>query len=356
MNTTRGAGSRRLIAAAHVAGDGEGGIDWDATMAFRHHLWDHGLGVAEAMDTAQRGSGLDWPLARALIERTVGAAQARGADVVCGAATDQLAPGADPTIAEIADAYVEQCEAIEGTGGRVVVMASRHLARGARGAAEYEEVYGRVLAAVSQPVILHWLGTAFDQALTGYWGAEDLDEATATCLRIIADNRDGVDGIKLSLLDREREVGMRRSLPDGVAMYTGDDYNYPELIRGDEHGHSHALLGVLDPIASVVPQARAALEDGDPNGFESILAPTLPLARHLFAPPTQHYKTGVVWLAYLNGHQERFTMLARAEDERSEEHLWRTLELAEQAGVILDPDEARQRAVRALGRAARAPG
>lgn len=349
MNGSEAGGARRLIAAAHVAGDGAGGIDWDATIAFRHHLWDHGLGVAEAMDTAQRGAGLDWPLAQELIRRTSAEARSRGAYVVCGATTDQLDPESLPGLPEIVDAYVEQCRAIEAAGGSVVMMASRHLARAARSAADYEEVYGSVLAAVSEPVILHWLGPAFDESLAGYWGSDDLDDARETCLRIIAANRDRVDGIKLSLLDAASEVEMRRSLPEGVRMYTGDDYNYPELIRGDELGYSDALLGIFDPIAAVIPAARTALEREGGEAFERVLAPTVPLARHLFASPTQHYKTGVVWLAYLNGYQEEFTMLADAQDARSSEHLLRALELAELAGVLVDPELARRRAERALG-------
>lgn len=346
------AGARRFYAAAHIAGDGSGGVDWEATLAFRHHLWDHGLGVAEAMDTAQRGAGLDWALARELIERTLAEAQERGAEVVCGAVTDQLDPGTRPSLDEVVAAYAEQCRAIEAAGGTVVVMASRHLARVAGAPSDYEYVYARVLGRLARPAILHWLGPMFDPALAGYWGSEDLDRATDVVLRIIAANRERVAGIKLSLLDRDREVDMRRRLPDGAVMFTGDDYHYPELIRGDERGHSHALLGILDPIAPAIPAARAALERGDGAAFERLLAPTVPLARHLFAPPTQYYKTGVVWLAYLNGHQERFTMLAGAEDGRSPEHLMAALELAERAGVLADPREARRRAAEALGRTA----
>lgn len=345
---------RDLYAAAHVAGDGRGGIDWEATLRYRHHLWDHGLGVAEAMDTAQRGMGLGWGQARQLCARTLADGRSRGARVVCGVATDQLEDDGRHDLAEIAGAYEEQCATIEGAGGAVVLMASRELARAAASPEDYLDVYGRVLSGLSAPAILHWLGPAFDPALAGYWGSDDLDAATETVLELISEHRRHVGGIKLSLLDSRREVELRRRLPEGVRMYTGDDHNYPELIRGDAAGHSDALLGIFDAIAPVLPPALEALERGEPERFEDLLAPTLPLARHLFCVPTRFYKTGLVWLAYLNGYQDRFAMLGGFEEARSPEHLLEALELARRAGLLADPEDAERRARRAL-RASRAP-
>ena len=340
--------SRELHAAAHVVAEGDR-IDWDGTLRFRHVLWEHGLGVAEAMDTAQRGMGLDWPQARELIERTLADARAAGGSVVCGASTDGLAPDATPTLDDIVAAYLQQCEVIEGGGGRVVLMASRHLARVATSPDDYRWVYERVLAEVGRPVIVHWLGPAFDPALEGYWGARDLDGATEVALQVLGDLSDRIAGIKLSLLDAGREVAMRRRLPEGVRMFTGDDFNYVELIRGDEHGHSDALLGILDAIHPAVPAAMAALDAGDARGFEDALAPTVPLGRHVFGAPTRNYKTGLVWLAYLNGHQERFTMLGGLENARSPEHLVTAWRLAADAGVIADPERAARRARDVVG-------
>ncbi len=329
-------GSRIAFAAAHVAADDDG-IDWEATLAFRHHLWEHGLGVAEAMDTAQRGMGLEWPDARELIRRT--AAEKTGR-LAAGAATDHAQPR---TLDEVRAAYEAQCEFVEGAGAQVIVMASRALAAQAGGPDDYREVYGAVLGGVQQPAILHWLGDMFDPQLAGYWGSENLDEATEIVLDIVSTHADKVDGVKVSLLDAQREIDIRRRLPEGVRLYTGDDFNYPELIASG----SDALLGVFDPIAPAAAAALAALEAGDRDAYDRIFAPTVPLARKLFEAPTYHYKVGVVFLAWLNGHQEHFRLLGGLEGARSAEHLADVYELAARAGLLRDPElaEHRMRAV-----------
>jgi hypothetical protein len=226
---------------------------------------------------------------------------------------------------------------VEGAGAAVVLMASRALAATASGPDDYAEVYGRLLAQTERPAILHWLGTAFDPALEGYWGSADLDLAAAQVLDIIRDHPAKVDGIKVSLLDADREVALRRALPDGVRLYTGDDFHYPELILGDGRGFSHALLGVFDPLAAHAAAALAALDRGDRGTYRAILEPTLPLARHLFGAPTRHYKTGVVLLAHLAGHQDHFTMVGGEQDSRSVEHLAELFRLAADAGALPDP-------------------
>jgi Protein of unknown function (DUF993) len=342
--------SRTFLAAAHVVADpaveqrpgSPAAVDWDATLAFRGHLWSLGLGVADAMDTAQRGMGLDWPATRELITRSGAAARAAGGALACGAGTDQLT-AAQPSVREIIDAYEEQAAVVEAADAQVVLMASRALVRAADGPDTYAQVYGRLLSQVRRPAILHWLGTPFDPELAGYWGSTDLDEATALVLAVIRDNADKVDGIKLSLLDRDREIALRRALPAGVRMYTGDDFDYPELILGDERGFSHALLGIFDPIAAHAAAALDALDRGDTGEYRRVLAPTLPLARHLFGTPTRHYKTGVVFLAHLAGHQERFTMVAGAQVSRSVAHLAQLFRLACEAGVFPDPGAATAR-------------
>ncbi|MEY9875019.1 hypothetical protein ABH931_004520 [Streptacidiphilus sp. MAP12-33] len=347
--------SRTVLAAAHVVADparpnGPGlpaAVDWDTTLAFRHHLWSLGLGVADAMDTAQRGMGLDWPATRELIARSGAAARSVGGLLACGAGTDQLDPAKAHTPKEILAAYEEQLEVVEQSGAQVILMASRALAATATGPEDYAEVYGRLLAQAAQPVILHWLGTDFDAQLAGYWGSADLDEAAAHVLALIRDHADKVDGIKVSLLDADREIALRRALPDGVRLYTGDDFHYPELILGDEQGFSHALLGVFDPLARHAATALAALDRGDTDGYRAILEPTLPLARHLFAAPTRHYKTGVVLLAHLAGHQDHFAMVGGAQDHRELTHLSRLFVLALEAGALPDTElaTARMRAV-----------
>jgi hypothetical protein len=310
--------SRIAFAAAHVAADETGGVDWEATLAFRRHLWGHGLGVAEAMDTAQRGMGLDWPLARELIARTA----AEGGGRLCaGAATDHTSPA---TLDEVRAAYEHQCEFVEGAGAQVVVMASRALAALARSADDYREVYGAVLRQLERPPILHWLGEMFDPALAGYWGPDPED----TLLAIVRDH--DVDGVKVSLLDAEREVAIRERLPEGVRLYTGDDFNYPELIASG----SDALLGIFAAIAPAAEAALAALDRGDRAAYDRILAPTVPLARKLFEPPTFNYKTGIAYLAWLNGHQPHFRMLGGLETARSDAHLAEVRALAERAQVL----------------------
>jgi dihydrodipicolinate synthase/N-acetylneuraminate lyase len=326
--------TRVAFAAAHVAADADGRIDWEATLAFRRHLWAHGLGVAEAMDTAQRGMGLDWPAARELIRRT--AAEA-GGRLAAGAATDHTEPR---TADAVRAAYEHQCELVEGTGAQVIVMASRALAAVATSPDDYREVYGAVLRQLERPAILHWLGDMFDPALSGYWGSQDLDAATEVVLDIVGDHADKVDGVKVSLLDASREVELRMRLPEGVRMYTGDDFNYPELIASG----SDALLGIFDAIAPAAAAALDALERGDDAEYARILAPTVPLARKLFEPPTFHYKTGIVFLAWLNGHQEHFRLLGGLETARSAEHLAEVYELADRAGLLRDPELAAARA------------
>jgi len=318
-------------------------IDWDATLKYREYLWSLGFGVAEAMDTAQRGMGLDWPLALELIRRSTAAAKARGGVLASGAGTDHLPAGKAATLSEVTAAYLTQCEAIEGVGGRIILMASRALAAVARHADDYVAVYTSVLAQVREPVILHWLGPMFDPALEGYWGSASIPAATENCLRIIRAYKEKIDGIKISLLDAELEVAMRRELPAAVRMYTGDDFNYDRLILGDEQGHSDALLGIFDAIAPAASLALAALDAGDTARYRQLLAPTVPLSRHIFAAPTQHYKAGVVFLAYLNGFQPHFRMVRGAESARSVAHLCELLVLADKAGVLGDPALASER-------------
>ncbi|MFB6809540.1 dihydrodipicolinate synthase family protein [Streptomyces sp. NPDC056387] len=351
--------SRRLFAAAHVVADplaasAQAGpaVDWEATLAFRHRLWAQGLGVAEAMDTAQRGMGLDWPAAAELIRRSAAEARAVGGRIVCGAGTDQLAPGAVHSAAAITAAYEEQLAHIEACGAGAVLMASRALAAAARGPDDYGEVCGRLLRQSSRPVVLHWLGPVFDPELAGYWGHRDLDAATEVFLKIVEDHPGKVDGIKISLLDAERERDIRRRLPPGVRCYTGDDHHYPELIAGEGDGRpaSDALLGIFDPIAPLAARAALALDRDDPAGFRELLDPTVALSRHLFAPPTRFYKTGVVLLAWLAGYQEHFTMLGGLQSARPLPHLATAYEQADRLGLFPDPElaEARMRQLLAV--------
>ncbi len=338
--------SRLPYAAVHVVADSLADvspvspavIDWDRTLAFRRHIWKYGLGVAEAMDTAQRGMGLDWEASKELIRRSVAEAKAVGGRIVCGAQTDQLAPGSARDLGDIEAAYEEQCEFVEKAGGQVVVMASRELARIARGPDDYARVYGRVLSQLQRPALIHWLGEAFDPALRGYWGHEDLDRAMESCLGILIANRDRVEGLKLSLLDQERELAMRPRLPEGVRMLTGDDFDYPTTIGGDGTHHSDALLGAFDMIAPAASAALLALDQGDARSFHSILEPTVPLSRHVFGAPTFYYKTGVVFMAYLNGHQDHFRMVGGLESGRSAVHLANIFVLADKAGLLRDAE------------------
>ncbi len=334
--------SRTVLAAAHVVADpfadvspdSPAAVDWDATLAFRRHLWSHGLGVAEAMDTAQRGMGLDWACAAELIRRSAAEARATGGHVACGVGTDQLTGPAD--LAAVRAAYEEQLALVEESGAQAIVMASRALAAAARGPEDYLDVYGHLLRQATEPVILHWLGPMFDPALEGYWGSADLDVATDTFLDVIAAHPDKVDGVKISLLDAGREIALRRRLPDGVRCYTGDDFNYPELIEGDARGFSHALLGIFDPLGPLAAQAVRVLDTGDTKSFRALLDPTVELSRHLFQAPTRFYKTGVVFLAWLAGHQNHFAMVGGHQSARSLPHFTRAYKLADTLGLLPD--------------------
>ncbi len=350
--------NRIAYSAAHVVADPRAAIDpwlqcaidWDATIAYRRRLWSLGLGVAEAMDTAQRGMGLDWPTSLELIRRSLDAARDMpGALVASGCGTDHLSLDAVRNVDDVIRGYEQQMEAIEALGGRLIVMASRALARVATSPADYERVYDRVLRQAGQPVILHWLGDMFDPALKGYWGSIDADLAMGTALAVIEANAAKVDGIKISLLDKDKEIAMRRRLPAGVRMYTGDDFNYAQLIAGDgvgasvNHRHSDALLGIFDAIAPAANAALAALATGDKARFHAILAPTVPLSRHIFAAPTRFYKTGIVFMAWLNGHQSHFTMVGGQQSTRSLAHLGEIFRLADAADLIEQPELAVRR-------------
>ncbi|MEU8172296.1 dihydrodipicolinate synthase family protein [Microbispora hainanensis] len=344
--------SRVAYAAAHVVADplaahspgSPTALDWDATLGFRRHLWSYGLRVADAMDTAQRNAGLDWTATTELIRRSAAEARAFGdpADLLaCGAGTDHLSEAAG--LEDVVAGYLEQIETVQDAGARVVVMASRQLARLARSPEDYHKVYATLLAQADRPVILHWLGEMFDPALAGYWGSRDLEAATEAFLALVHDHAARVDGVKVSLLDAAHEVRLRERLPDGVRLYTGDDFDYPELIAGG----SHALLGIFDPIAPAAAAALRVLDGGDRERFASVLAPTVPLARKIFETPTYHYKTGIVLLAWLAGHQDAFVMVNAAHSARSILHLAEVFRLADQAGLLPDPDLAAAR-MRAL--------
>ncbi|HEY2257333.1 MAG TPA: dihydrodipicolinate synthase family protein [Variovorax sp.] len=351
--------NRIAYSAAHVVADPlaavdpwlQCAVDWEATIGYRRHLWSLGLGVAEAMDTAQRGMGLDWPTSLELIRRSLEAARDMpGARVASGCGTDHLDIEAVKSVDDVIRGYEEQMAAIEALGGQLIVMASRALARVARSPADYERVYDRILSQAKQPVVLHWLGAMFDPALAGYWGsANDIDRAMDTALGVIAAHPDKVDGIKISLLDKEREITMRRRLPPGVRMYTGDDFNYAELIAGDghgseiTHGQSDALLGIFDAIAPAASAALGELAQGRLEAFHAILGPTVPLSRHIFAAPTRFYKTGVVFMAWLNGHQGHFTMVGGQQSTRSLQHLAELFRLADAANLLEQPELAVKR-------------
>jgi len=343
--------NRVVFSAAHVVADpfadtdpsAGGALDWDATIAYRRYLAELGLGIAEAMDTAQRGMGLSWPDALQLIRRTREALSDAGVPVFNGCGTDHLDPADVRTLDDVVAAYLEQADAIQSAGGRLIVMASRALARVARTPDDYLTVYRRVLARAEHPVVLHWLGDIFDPALAGYWGTTNLDAARDTALAVIAESTPKVDGIKISLLDEHREIDMRRRLPAGVKMYTGDDFNYPELIAGDAQGFSHALLGIFDAIAPAASAALVALAQGQRERFLEILAPTLPLSRRIFSAPTRFYKTGVVFLAWLNGHQPHMVMLGGHQAMRPLPYFVDVFRLADAAGLLRDPDLAAHR-------------
>jgi len=350
--------NRIAYSAAHVVADPlaaidpwlQCAVDWDATIAYRQHLWSLGLGVAEAMDTAQRGMGLDWPTSLELIRRSLDAAKdVPGALVASGCGTDHLVLENVKTVNEVIAGYEEQMAAIEKLGGKLIVMASRALARVAKSPADYERVYDRILSQAKQPVVLHWLGDMFDPALKGYWGNNDPDKAMDTALAVIAAHPDKVDGIKISLLDKDKEIAMRRRLPPGVRMYTGDDFNYAELIAGDGfgqeimHGQSDALLGIFDAIAPAASAALGELAQGNVAKFHDILGPTVPLSRHIFAAPTRFYKTGVVFMAWLNGHQKHFTMVGGQQSTRSLPHFAELFRLADAANLLEQPELAVRR-------------
>ncbi|TWP34123.1 dihydrodipicolinate synthase family protein [Leekyejoonella antrihumi] len=342
--------SRIAFGAAHVVADPLGEnvpgapaqVDWDSTLAFRRHLFSHGLGVAEAMDTAQRGMGLDWATTQELIKRSAAQATECGARIASGAGTDQL-PAQVETLDQVTRAYLEQLEVVESAGSQAIVMASRQLAQVATGPDDYRTVYDTVLRQVNRPVILHWLGTAFDPSLEGYWGSSDVDVATARFLELIRDHADRVDGVKVSLLDADHEKGLRAALPATVRLYTGDDFNYPELIKGDGGHHSDALLGIFAAIAPAAGMALRALDAGDEAAYDAAFEPTLPLARHVFKAPTFYYKTGIAFLSWLCGHQPGFTMVGGLQSARSIVDLAHTLRLADDAGLIPDPDLAVRR-------------
>ncbi|MEH2470240.1 hypothetical protein V1281_000513 [Nitrobacteraceae bacterium AZCC 2161] len=343
--------NRVAFSAAHVVADPlaecdpwlNGKIDWDRTIAFREYVWDLGLGVAEAMDTAQRGMGMDWPTSLELITRSVAAAKPRGGLVFSGAGTDHLAVEDAKSLDDVIRAYEEQFAAIEKVGGRIILMASRALAKLGKSADDYAKVYDRILSQSAQPVIIHWLGDMFDPALANYWGTPNLDTAMDIAVDVINRNAAKVDGVKVSLLDAQREIDMRRRLVPEVKMYTGDDFNYAELIAGDDKGFSHALLGIFDAIAPAASYALSRLAAGDEKGFHDVLGPTVPLSRHIFKAPTRFYKTGIVFMAYLNGHQDHFTMIGGQESTRSTLHLAELFRLADKAGLLSNPEKATQR-------------
>jgi len=339
--------NRVAFAAAHVVADPlsaknpwlEAAVDWDATLRFRRHLWALGFGVAEAMDTAQRGMGLDWPTSLELVRRSIDAARDfPGAFLASGAGTDHLAPGPAVKVSDVIAAYEQQFEAVERAGGRIIMMASRALAACTNSPDEYYHVYTKLLHQAKEPVIIHWLGEMFDPALAGYWGYADHYKAMEVALMVIQANAAKIDGIKVSLLDKQKEVDLRRRLPKNVRMYTGDDYNFAELIEGDSQGHSDALLGIFDSIAPAASAALSALAQGDGRSFHEVLAPTVPLSRHIFGAPTRFYKTGVVFLAWLNGHQDHFVMVGGQQSARHIAHLADVFRLADRAGLLRDPE------------------
>nr|WP_240506248.1 dihydrodipicolinate synthase family protein [Thermoactinospora rubra] len=353
------ADSRVVYAAAHVVADPLGdntpgspaAVDWDATIRFRRHLWSHGLRVADAMDTAQRNMGLDWPATRELIRRSAEAAREFGDPatlVACGAGTDHAPQAAD--LDAVTAAYAEQIDTVQRAGAGVIIMASRRLARVARGPRDYHRVYGKLLGLTERPVILHWLGEMFDPNLAGYWGSPHIGEATESFLELVHANASRIDGVKVSLLDEEHEVRLRAALPDGVRLYTGDDFNYPSLIKSG----SHALLGIFDAIAPAAAAALQVLDAAEASctdegrdrllaHYDEILAPTVPLSRKIFETPTYHYKTGIVFLAWLNGHQDAFAMVGGAQSARSLPHLCEVFKLADQAGLLADQELAVRR-------------
>ena len=355
----KGFTSRIAYAAAHVVADperpdddGNPAVDWDSTMSFRRHLWSLGFRIAEAMDTSQRGMGLGWPVAKELIARSL--AEARripGADLASGVGTDHLDADRPASLADVIAAYEEQLDFVESQGGRAILMASRALARIARSPDDYVKVYDRILGQARGKVILHWLGDMFDPQLRGYWGCADIARAMDVVIGVIAANIGKIEGIKISLLDAGREIELRRRLPEGVVMFTGDDFNYPDLIAGDGDGHSHALLGIFDPIAPAAALALQHLDRGDIKAFHAVLDPTVALARRIFEAPTWNYKCGVVFLAWLNGFQDRFIMIGNHQAARSVSHYADVFRLADRCGLLRAPELAAMRMREFLARA-----
>lgn len=344
--------NRVSFAAAHVVANplGNGNpsasadIDWKSTIAYRRYLLDLGHSIAEAMDTSQRGMGLSWPDALTLIRLSLADAGTRNAArIFSGCGTDQLAPADAHSLDDVTGAYLEQLAAIQKLGGRIILMASRALAHIAKSPDDYIHVYSRVLNEADHPVILHWLGEMFDPALKGYWGSGEFPQSMQTCLAAINGNVAKVDGIKISLLDAQKEIQMRRLLPASVKMYTGDDFNYPDLIAGDEQGFSHALLGIFDAIAPAASAALVALAGNDMRTYRALLEPTVPLSRLIFREPTQYYKTGIVFLAWLNGHQNHFVMVAGAQAMRPVSYFADIFRLADQSRLLRDPELAAKR-------------
>lgn len=346
--------TRTAFAAAHVVSDplaerdpwvGSPAVDWDNTLRFRHWLWDQGLGLAEAMDTAQRGMGVDWKTAKELIERTMKDAKAHPLKprVACGAGTDQIALEDLRDADAIVAAYSEQMAAIEAAGGQVILMASRALPTIGAGPDTYAKVYDTLLSQASAPVILHWLGDMFDPALKGYWGSSNVAKASDAVLSIIKDNIDKVDGIKISLLDQAHEEAFRARLPDGVRLYTGDDFNYADLIEGDGTRYSHALLGAFAAIAPAASQALEALAEGDRETYHALFTPTVPLSREIFKAPTQFYKAGIAFLAWLNDAQSHFIMPAGFQSSREITHYAEVFRLADKSRLLTKPDIAVER-------------
>ncbi len=337
--------NRIAFAAAHVVADpfSDGGIDWKSTIAYRAHLLKLGFNIAEAMDTSQRGMGLTWPNALELIERSLEAAGKNADRIYSGCGTDQLNADQARSLIDVVDAYSEQMAAIQKRGGRIILMASRALVRLAKTPDDYFNVYTKVLSQADKPVVLHWLGEMFDPALKGYWGSDSFTLAMETCLAMIKTNQAKIDGIKISLLDADKEVAMRRALPPAVKMYTGDDFNYADLIAGDQLGYSHALLGIFDAIAPAASQALSHLANDKMDKFHALLAPTVPLSRLIFRSPTQHYKTGIVFLAWLNGFQDHFIMVNGAQSSRPLSYFVECFMLAEKAGLLRKPDLAVKR-------------
>src|SRR5690625_4884152 len=348
--------SRKVLVAPHVVADPLADIepssvtalDWEATLKYRHYLWSLGLSIAEGMDTAQRGMGLNWKVTKELINKTIKDAQTYNEKVWCGAGTDHLKIHTNINLDNVIKAYEEQCEFVEKEGGQIILMASRALASIAKSSDDYVKVYDYILSQVSEPIILHWLGDMFDPELKGYWGEHDIDKAMEICLNIIKKHSNNINSIKISLLDKEKEIIMRRLLPNNVKMYTGDDFNYPELIQGNGEEYSHALLGIFDAIAPLASAAFAYLDKNNIDRFNEVLKPTVPLSRHIFKDPTQFYKVGIVFLAYLNGHQNHFRMVGGLEGMRSVIHLSEIFVLADKAGLLLDAEKSVKRMEKVL--------